>query len=84
MESVGLSNFSDSEDEELIPSIATYMAQENNCMHIAEALNIITRADTAEPQTLDPLLENEEEGGPQLGNPDWQALIKFQPVDLKI
>jgi len=69
---------SDSEDEDPSPCIASYMAQENNCAHIVEASNIATKANTAQPHTVNPLPENEEEKNPQLANPDWQALINSQ------
>jgi len=85
LESSGLSDVSESEDEEPIPSITSYMAQRTNHAHIAEDSIVPTRTDAAEPQSLDHLPENEVDGGHQLGNSDWQALINTQthPTDPK-
>jgi len=69
---------SDSEEEDLIPCIASFMAQRNNCTHIDEVLNIVTKSDTIEPQVINPLPKVEEERGPQLGNPKWQVIINYK------
>ena len=85
MESVGLSNLSDSKDEDLIPCIASFMAQRSSHAHIDEASNNATKADTIEPQGINPLPNVQEEGDPHLGNPNWQAIINSQtwPVGQK-
>jgi len=75
---VGLSDLSDSEEDDPIPCIASFMVQRSNHAHIDEASNIATEADTIEPQAINPLPEIEEERGPQLGNPEWQAIINSQ------
>jgi len=85
LESAGLSNLSDSEEEDLIPCIASFMARRSNLTHIDEALNIATKADTIEPQAIHLLPGIEEDRGPQLGNPKWQVIINSQswPVEQK-
>ena len=85
LESAGLSDVSDSEDEEPLPNIASFMARINTCALSALNSNPTTAADVVEPPTLEPLLDNGEEGGPQLGNSEWQAHInsQLQPVDPK-
>ena len=70
LESAGLSNLSDSEEEDLIPCIASFMARRSNLTHIDEALNIATKADTIEPQAIHLLPGIEEDRGPQLEIPN--------------
>ena len=78
MKSVGLSDLSDSEEDDPIPCIASFMVQRSNHAHIDEASNIATKADTIEPQMISPLSEVEEGRDPQFGNTKWQVLIKSQ------
>src|SRR5882724_9092629 len=46
--------------------------------HTALNSNPTTMANVIELLTLNPLPDNGEEGGPQLGNSEWQALINSQ------
>src|SRR5882724_7090238 len=78
LKSAGLSNLSDSEEEDLIPCIASFMARRSNLTQIDEASNIATKADTIKPQAIHLLPRMEEDRGPQLGNPKWQAIINSQ------
>ena len=78
LESVGLSDLSDSEEEDPIPCIASFMARRNNLTLIDEASIVVTEADTIKPQAINPLPEIKEERGPQLGNPEWQVIINSQ------
>ena len=85
LESAGLSDLSDSEEEDPIPCIASFMARRNNLTVLDEASIVATEADTVEPQVTHLLPRVEDDSVPQHGNPEWQAIINSQsrPVEQK-
>jgi len=68
----------DSEDEEPVPNISSYMTHANNHAHTHEGSNVAAGGDPVVVDTLDTSPEDEEVGANQLENMDWQALINAQ------